>query len=131
MNMDFKTYKFWDVIKELDWENACKGKYERPYITTHDRLKKLTNNDSMFQSYIETTARAYRNVLVEKLREYSLQKYGNRYTFPMVSDDSLWDLTAHIVGCGEHTYNRIMKHPEKISDYLDKYVENFEYTFND
>lgn len=128
--IDKMKNKFWDIIEELDWKGACK-ETERPYIITRERFENIIAKfDSTFGSEIENTAKAYRQILLVKLREYSFEKYDDRYVFPRVSDDSLWDLTAHIVGLGEKVYNNIMEHPEQIVDYLNEYQENFEYTFN-
>lgn len=127
--MDFKNYKFWDIINKLGWETLCKNGVERPYNTTKEILNEITDGDARWQNEISRTAKSYRAILEDKLRESSLEKYGNRYVFPSVSDDTFWDLTAHVVGCGEDAYNNVMLHPETIETYLKEYVENFEYTF--
>ena len=46
-----------------------------------------------------------------------------------VSDDGFWDLCAHIVGCGEKVYNKVLNNPKLILKFHD-YVENFEYVFD-
>ena len=129
--MDFKTYNFWDIIKELDWVNLCKDETKKPYIQARIKLDKIVGNNDRWLSEIKSTVVAYRRILQEKLREYSLKVYGERYIFPSISDDSLWDLTAHIVGCGKEDYEYVMNDPAYVLCYLDTYKENFEYTFCD
>lgn len=124
--------KFWNIINIIDWESAC-NETKYPYEITRERFKGFINDnniDDYFVREIIETAKAYRKILVTKVREYSFDTCGNRYSFPDVSDDRLWDLTAHIVGLGEKVYNKIMKHPELIEKYKNSYKENFEYTFN-
>lgn len=129
--MTIENYKFWDVIGEINWRGLCKDKnHNKPYDISKERLNQITNNNDTWKYQIEDTAKAYRLILEEKLHEYSLKKYNNRYKFPIVSNDTLWDLTAHIVGCGKEVYNSVMRYPQTIEDYLNEYVENFEYTFN-
>ena len=48
----------------------------------------------------------------------------------MLSDDSFWDLTSHIVGLGKDVYISVLKEPKTIENYLNSYKENFSYCFN-
>ena len=50
--------------------------------------------------------------------------------FPSVSDDGLWDLTAHIVGLGKEVYYKVVNDPVLIVNYKDDCVENFGYAFH-
>ena len=129
--MDFDNYNFWDIINKLGWETLCLKGVDKPYNKTKEILDRITDGNKHWQYQISQTAKAYRVILEDKIREYSLKEYGDRYFFPSVSDDTFWDMTAHIVGCGEKTYNNVMSYPKMIETYFYEYVENFEYTFNE
>lgn len=130
-----KTYDFWNIIWQLNWKkecDKCSSREDRPYVITYEKLKELCDGDEILMGSIGDTARAYRKVLQDKIQQYSLDNFGSRWKYPSVSDDSFWDLTAHIVGCGKDAYEKACNHPETIvNDYIDNhnYKENFEYTF--
>lgn len=128
--MTHKDFNFWEVVEKLGWKQKCKEGIDRPYEETAKVLKEIVGSDAMLGTEISKTARAYRTVLVDKIREYSLKEYGNRYKFPRVGDDTFWDLTAHVVGCGKNDYERVFNDPKLIENYLRSYKENFEYTFS-
>ena len=126
------TYDFWNIIEQLDWKGKCVSE-DRPYNVTKQQLVDICHKDVILVNDIAETARAYRRVLADKIQQYSLDNFNNRYKYPLISDDSFWDLTAHIVGCGKEAYEKACNHPETIArDYVDNhnYKENFEYTFN-
>lgn len=122
----------WDVIHYINWYNTCKctSRSENDHVDIcKENLFELgiSNNDKLkLQDFVHRHRLALENVL----RGFSLGKYRD-YSFPGVSDDSLWDLTAHIVGCGQCTYELIMRNPEVISYFMKGYRENFEYVFSD
>ena len=127
-----ENYTFWDIVEKINWEWLCKQEGIRPYKKAHEILVNLGYDDHRIYE-IGQTAKSFRGVLKNAIEEYSLKKYGHRHKFPHVSDDSFWDLTAHIVGLGENVYNDILAYPEKIKEYADthNYTENFEYSFNE
>lgn len=125
---------FWELVKELDWPNMCKLQNKKRYSLAQEIFKKmkLTNDDIIEAKHY---AKAFREILQDKVKEYSLLKYGDKYAFLnnskvlSVSDDGFWDLCAHIVGCGEKVYNKVLNNPKLILKFPD-YVENFEYVFD-
>ena len=120
---------FWYIIDKLGWRTLCKKGVKQPYTETKKILNEITNGDETFKKDILYYTKLYRKLLVEKISEYSIETYGDDHVFPAVSDDTYWDLTAHIVGCGKSTYDKVMEYPETLMEYLNEYVENFEYTF--
>lgn len=130
MNKD----KFWKLVEELDWANTCRLDSKSRDAFAQEVFKKMnmTSDDIiMAKNY----AKALREILQDKIEEYSLLKYGDKYAFPnnsgviSVGDDGFWDLCAHIVGLGKDVYEQACKNPEAILSQPD-YVENFEYLFN-
>lgn len=128
---EIDNYTFWDIVEKINWEWLCKQNGIKPYDKAHEILISLGYDDCRIAE-IGSTAKAYRNVLQNAIRDYSQKEFGKRYSFPYIGDDSFWDLTAHIVGLGENVYNDILEHPEKIKEYVDSYnyKENFEYSFS-
>ena len=127
----YDKYTFWDIVEKINWEWLCKQEGIKPYDKAHEILINLGYDDNRIAE-IGKTAKAYRVILQNAIREYSQKEYGKRYSFPHVSDDSFWDLTAHIVGLGENVYRDILANPQKIKTYADTYnfTENFEYSFS-
>lgn len=125
-----ETMSFWDVVEKINWEWLCKNT-SKPHVKGKEILKGLKLTDKRLNK-LKETAQSYRRILENAVEEYSQKKYGNRHSWPHVSDDSFWDLTAHVVGLGENIYNDILAHPEKINTFVDNhsYKENFEYCFN-
>lgn len=126
-----EKYTFWDIVEKINWEWLCKQKGIKPYDKAHEILINLGYDDRRIAE-IGKTAKSYRIILQNAIREYSQKEYGKRYSFPYVGDDSFWDLTAHIVGLGEYVYKDILANPQKIKEYADtyNYTENFEYSFS-
>lgn len=128
-----REYTFWDIVEEINWQWLINNDRDWPYADGKKKLIALGLTDYEISSFHDIAV-SYRKILQNSIREYSMKEYGNRYQFISsmgVSDDSFWDLTAHIVGLGESVYNDILMHPEKIKDYAKnhKYKENFEYCF--
>ena len=137
---DYKTFKFWDVVKEIGWREACDMHHRNEDVNANDIAKRKFNKikesftdkteQFNFCSQVEKVYDDYRNVLVDAVHSYSAKKYGDRYVFPSVSDDGLWDLTAHIVGLGKEVYYKVVNDPVLIVNYKDDCVENFGYAFH-
>jgi hypothetical protein len=114
--------EYWKIVDELNWKKFCENKEERPYDLVCDIiLDKYPKNIVELRTYTEDER--------VKLGLY-LSTYGIG-----VGNDSGWDLTAHIIGCGldylneveykvnsgVYTYNNIY---QEIN-----YRENFQYSF--
>lgn len=124
----YNNYTFWDVVEYINWEWLSKN-IKHPHNRARELLIGLGYDDHRI-SDLGDTATAFRKILQNRIREYSLKVTGKRYGFTGQSDDGFWDLTAHIVGLGEKIYNEVMANPEKIKNWIPGYVENFEYCFS-
>lgn len=124
--MDNLEDRFWLLIDDIGWGTKTTNKEE------------IGRN--LESSYSEEYLRAFywfvkckRHILVGKLNKHSFQQTGNPYSYYGVGDDSFWDLTAHIVGLGKETFNRIAySDPEEAKTMADNgdFTENFEYIFH-
>ena len=107
--------EFWELVEKINWPN--KG---------HRNLG-LTKYEIKWGNFWEWRLR---NILQGVLRSVSYINTGHPYRWPMLSDDSFWDLTSHIVGLGKDVYISVLKDPKTIENYLDTYKENLSYCFN-
>ena len=112
----------WEIIGEIGWGvKTVDYKHLRKIMDTVYK----SENDAL-QSFVKEK----REQLVKRLNEYA-ERVGSKRTYYGVSDDSFWDLTAHIVGLGRAKYNEVFAKP-KIAKQMaaDKaYKENFQYIF--
>ena len=128
--MKAKEDKFWDIIEACEW--AKDNNYDR----IREFLIKLFSLEE--RKELVEFCRLKRNQLYARFEEWGrtqvpddgYEHRGCNY-FP-VSDDGLSDLTAHIVGCGETEFKRVMKNPELAKERADNgaYYENFFYSFH-
>ena len=119
--------EIWKIIDWLNWETACEKENEkddstRPYRKLGIKLaKKYPENILEIRDFV----RKERKKLC-----YFLSNHG------IVSgNDSGWDLTAHIIGCGKKYIDDIKDKVKsgqlnQIKIYNIPYVENFQYTFS-
>lgn len=106
--------EFWGMVKRINWP-------ERGY-------KNLGLSD--FEKYWgHIWEERMRNILAGVLRSKSYLENGNPYMWPLISDDSLWDLTSHIVGQGKYVFLSVLEKPELAGMFMDRYKENFGYCF--
>lgn len=115
--------EYWKIIDELNWKGRCENNEHRPY----EKIGKLISEKYPYQ-ILE---------LCENTREekYHLTTLLRKNNIPC-GNDSGWDLTAHIIGCGkpylDETMNKICIGEytnENIYQLID-YRENFQYSFN-
>jgi len=111
----------WQVLESFKWDHG--GNYDREMLRfwTKDVLKDA-----------KKYAIELRRHLADVLGDHAERITGNRYGYWGISDDSFWDLTAHIVGLGENVYHLVLKYPEIAKMMADEqdFTENFEYIFN-
>lgn len=128
---------FWKVIDKLNW----------------NKLSKRTNSieaykDSVFGMFyknafspedvyeLNSLVRLYASALRERVEQYSVENYGDRFIYPnnsgviSVSDDTFWDLCCHIVGLGKEAFEHVFNNPSEIVNYPE-FKEGFWYCFND
>ena len=116
------TEIFWNLVKEIGWGTK----------TTDTKIIKRTLNREYNEEFIKSMkdiAIRQRRALATIMDEHALKETGSIGSYWGVSDDSFWDLTAHIVGLGKEVYDFICKNP--IYAKTIKYSENFEYIFNE
>jgi len=116
--------ELWSIIDDIDWKGACiKAKTKkRPYDIVAEAIVK---NYSEYLLEIREFARNERLSIKIFLSNNNIST-GN---------DSGWDLTAHIIGCGKDYIEEVKKKVlsgeytnENIYKEI-KYKENFEYSF--
>lgn len=128
--LNSKEY-YWNIITELDWKNVpinSGGTCDYLKLT-----KKLINKYPLnIIDDLREFVKEKRKILCDKLNEYSISKIGT-VNYYGIGDDSFWDLTAHITGCGHKIYNKILENPEeaKIMAKNYNYIENFQYVFGE
>jgi hypothetical protein len=115
------TEIFWNLVKEIGWGTK----------TTDNKMIKRTLRKEYNEEFIKSMkdiAVRQRRALATIMDEHALKETGNITGYWDVSDDSFWDLTAHIVGLGKEVYDFICKNP--IYAKTIEYKENFEYCFS-
>jgi Protein of unknown function (DUF4240) len=124
--MKYTEDEIWKIILELDWKPSSKtNRY-------HKTVKQKLMNDYIFDiEEIKNFVKGKRKELQQFLREWRKEQ-KTKIIYHFGSDDSFWDLTAHIVGLGKDFYEYILNNPKTASDMANErdYVENFEYSFN-
>lgn len=116
-------HEYWTIIDELDWKGRCERKDYRPYETIGDII---ADEYPYNISELQEITREERDSITKFLSSNGIRT-GN---------DSGWDLTAHIIGCGfdfvefvrdkvnsgEYTFDNIYSEIP--------YIENFQYSFS-
>lgn len=110
----------WSIIDAIGWGTATTD-YNSIYVA----LSKVYQKRKI--ESIGERVDQIRERLVKRIRDYEDQN-GIENLFN-VSDDGLWDVTAHIVGLGKAAYGKAMNDPSVFVK-LDA-VENFGYSFHD
>jgi len=116
------TEIFWNLVEEIGWGTKT---------TDTKKLKRTLRREynEEFINAMKDNALRQRRALATIMDEHALKETGSIASYWGVSDDSFWDLTAHIVGLGKEVYDFICKNP--IYAKTIKYKENFEYIFNE
>ena len=128
--------RFWYIVNEINW-----GELVRQYreIKGIDRPQPHTIGGNICETLFDDVAEAKEFSELCKDFENNIENAVNDKGVKIsgISDDSWWDVKAHIVGLGEETYNFAVKHPEAIKlmfidndQFSFKYYENFEYCVN-
>ena len=107
----------WKMIEDINWGKLIQEYQDKPY----DKMGEYCINNYTLQEII-----VLQNFAVQKRTE--LQEIL-RDKIKGVSDDTFWDLCAHIVGLGESVYNLCIKYPEIAQILVKDKQENFEYGF--
>ena len=124
---EFLEEFFWEHIGMIDWYSLTK-EYS---FEANDKLKEkliLDYSNSKFIGEFKNFIVEKRKKLQDKIEEY-VDEFGVNIPF---SDDTLWDISAHIVGMGKTMYEFAMNNPKIINLMLETndYMENFEYAFD-
>ena len=115
--------EFWFMVKDAEWGmdvdiDAIGKRLRKKYRKKKMELMQLRYEEKLSE-------------LAEILEDHAEKKCGNRHGYYRVSDDSFWDLRAHIIGLGEDYYNGVVAYPEiaKVMADEHQYMENFGYIF--
>ena len=112
---------YWSVIDSIGW-----GRKSTDYKQISQELETIYSAE--FLHALKEFVLAKRKELQQHLVNAFKGDGTNVYKILKVSDDGFYDLTAHIVGLGESTYQMVIEHPSYISGI--QYKENFEYIFH-
>ena len=117
----------WLDIESMEWYQLT-----RTYgNNANDKLREfLIENDFSAEKIAEL-----KNFIVEKrsLLQEAIKSYVSEFGAEVYfGDDTLWDVTAHIVGMGKTMYEFALNNPQIINIIISNndYVENFEYAFD-
>lgn len=122
--MNEPSVNYWRVLEFADWKNR------KDYELIGKEMKQLFAQQTLDKA--EDFYNAKLDELKRVLEDHAEKKTGDRNAYFGLSDDSFWDLRAHIIGLGEEFYNGVLQNPEiakKMSDSHD-FNENFGYIFN-
>ena len=114
-------HEYWTLIDEWNWKGRCENKEHRPYETIGDIIAETHPYDILT---IQKITKEERTNIINFLNKNGIRT-GN---------DSGWDLTAHIVGCGFDYINEV-KDKVNSGEYNENniydeipYRENFQYS---
>ena len=118
MNETHSYNLFWDVIEKANWGELTSKfeKYDAISKCAQNLADELKDKDKISEFQNETVDK--REQLSEVIKKNSKE---------ILSNDLLWDISAHIVGLGKECYDNVMENPTEWEKYKDSYVENFEY----
>ena len=118
MNENPSYNRFWDVIEKANWGELTSKfeKYDAISKCAQNLVDELKDKDKISEFQNETVDK--REQLSEVIKKNSKE---------ILSNDLLWDISAHIVGLGKKCYDNVMENPTEWEKYKDSYVENFEY----
>lgn len=121
--------KYWSYIHKINWYKLTKN---QDHISARNNVTKTILNfnlsiEEMYEFYNWVVTK--RENLLMFIKGY-LKGDKDLEKDYYLSDDVLWDLSAHIVGLGEAMYHYVMFSPSMIRLIYDDVVENFEYPFH-
>lgn len=110
---------FWKIVDWMNWEKLSTEKTDKRKF--HEKMFDIFGEDICLQ--VQAIYRRKYKTLEEIMHNYDSANEAH------VSDDSLWDLTAHIVGLGKQEYIENIKNPQKTIERGRNrdFVENFGY----
>ena len=117
--MNIKDDTYWNMIHNIGWGKSYMYKQmakELEESYSKDRVEKLALFVKAMKYYIQNEMYAY------------LIKNNLSFGYYEVSDDGMWDLTAHIVGLGKDMFYKVLADPS-LAKTIEAH-ENFEYIFN-
>ena len=121
--MNEPSVNYWKVLEFADWKN-CKD-----YELIGKRMRQVFAPETLDKA--EAFYNSKLDELQRVLEDHAEKKTGDRNDYFGLSDDSFWDLRAHIIGLGEKFYQSVLENPEiakKMAD-QDDFEENFGYIF--
>lgn len=107
----------WKIIEEINWSKIIEKYLQFPY----DKV-----SEYLIENYSLNEIINLERFFVNKRKELQNKLKCCDIT---ISDDELWDLSAHITALGENVYDLCMKHHEIAKIIKNETVENFEYAF--
>lgn len=120
---------YWAIISEIEWYSHLRDVEKNPNDTVKEFLIGFLDVDMISN---------IKNFVVEKRKEIQhsfMQYYKNKKkkkNEAYYSNDTLWDVSASIVGMGKSAYELAINSPEFV-EFIAKtknYYENFEYGFD-
>ena len=123
-----KEINYWDIINDMNWYNV---------ITSNNTLPNEQIKNYLIGYMDVNFVSNFKNFVVDRRKEIQqnylrLRNETDYQPSTFIGDDSLWDVTASIVGMGKSTYEMALHTPQFIEFvYKTKnYKENFEYGFD-
>ena len=122
------NYNLWQNLEGIKWYEKSKkyGKDANEKVAEHLKENYLLDDVIVLKNFAVEKRKALQHTLIGYFKA-SPTCVRKEFT---LSDDGLWDLTAHIVGMGEVMYTYVYDHPEIVLLMQKDYQENFEYGFD-
>lgn len=120
--------KYWSYIHQINWYKIAKN--QDHILAQNNMIQTLLNLNLELEEMHD-----FYNWIVTKRENLLMFIKGYLKGVPTIekdiylSDDTLWDLAAHIVGLGEAMYQYTMRDPSIIKLVYNDVLENFEYPF--
>ena len=116
------------MIEDINWNYLAKtyGKYDKNNnhcITAYDKVRdycldNFTINETiLLYNFIVDKREEIKKVILDNYKDLDI----------MIGDDTLWDLSSHIIGLGEAIYDLVKTDPKIVKNILPYVVENYEY----
>ena len=109
---------YWNLIEQINWKKIS------------------SEGDNYTDRICDFLTSTLTKDVIDELSDFIQDKYGflidlmqyGSYNLKL-SDDSTWDICAHVVGCGKEAFYEVAKNPSSIEKYKSEYKENFIYGF--
>lgn len=125
-NTDNLNDNYWRIIEEINWFDKSRNSDRNSQVAEYLKRNFTLDEICRIKNFVVKERCKVQGFIIGFLKNSSTE---TKKKF-MLSDDGIWDLSAHIVGLGFNFVQLVFRCPEIIFALQNDKEENFEYGFD-